>query len=523
MKTAIAYYRYSSAMQDENSIKAQRDAVQKYAAREGINIIREFIDREKSGKTDDRPQFMEIISLLKRGEIKVDYVLWHKFDRFARNKTDAAIYRREIRRAGAKPIAVDQPLDPETRPEDVIMEGLLDAMAEYYSLNLAREIMKGLKVNAQECKFNGGWPPYGFSVQDGKYVINEAEAPAIRLMFEMTDQRRSYQDICDALTQRGYLTRKGKPFTKTSIHDILRNPKYAGIYAFNRASSRGIDGKRNWRKPKDKEEIVCIPGGIPAIVSRELFERVQKILDERKHNSPREKEKGVLYILTGKTFCGYCGSPVVGTSSTRVKGGRPYRYYMCCDKQRKRKNSNCISTRWYKEETESAVLGEIKHVLGDTDALAEYFYNLYLERNKKKDSQTETIKKEIQTLTDKINRLLDLVENGTGDLSAASERISQYTARKKDLEFQLQTANDNYVFSKRDFNGYLSHIAETIAGNPDPYHARKLIETWVEKIILYPDNRVEVMLKFNLSPPPGGAYNPGAEGAYLTYTHRFKL
>lgn len=302
MKTAVAYYRYSSVLQDENSIKAQRDAVQKYAAREGIQIIREFIDREKSGKTDERPQFLEMISLLKKGELKVDYVLWHKFDRFARNKTDAAVYRREIRRAGAKPIAVDQPLDPETRPEDVIMEGLLDAMAEYYSLNLAREIMKGLKVNAQECKFNGGSPPYGFSVQDGKYIINETEAQAVRLIFEMADRRMSYRDICSELTKRGFLTRKGKPFSKTSLYDILRNPKYKGIYVFNRASSRDVDGRRNWHKSKDESEIIRIEGGVPAIVSREMFDRVQVMLNERRHRSPREKEKGVLYILTGKVL-----------------------------------------------------------------------------------------------------------------------------------------------------------------------------------------------------------------------------
>lgn len=91
MKTGIAYYRYSSEMQTEYSIEGQREAVQRYAKNEGITIVKEFIDREKSGKTDHRPEFLEMIHSLKKGILEVDYVLWHKFDRFARNRTDAAI------------------------------------------------------------------------------------------------------------------------------------------------------------------------------------------------------------------------------------------------------------------------------------------------------------------------------------------------------------------------------------------------------------------------------------------------
>lgn len=531
MKTAVAYYRYSSEMQTEYSIEGQREAVQRYAKNKGIVIIKEFIDREKSGKTDHRPEFMEMIHSLKKGLVEVDYVLWHKFDRFARNRTDAAIYRREIRRLGVKPIAVEQPLDPETRPEDVIMEGLLDAMAEYYSRNLAIEIMKGLKVRASECKFTGGYVPYGFSIKDKKYVINEAEAPAIRTVFKLADKGVSYRNICDELEKAGYKTRRGKvKFTPNSIHDILRNKKYAGIYIFNKTSRRSPDGSRNWKKRKPKDEQVIIPGGVPAIVEEKLFWRVQKMLDSRKNQvNHREKEKGVLYILTGKTFCGDCDSPVTGTSSTAKKGGDPYRYYMCSDKQRKRKQSKCSSTRWPKEETEEAILHEIRKEL-TSPSLAEYLFGLYRERNKKQASQQETILQEIQSLTDRTNRLLDMVENGIGDMTAAAERIDQYTKRKKGLEYELTQTAEQVEYTAEHFRGYLNHIGKTLDARLDPYDAKKIIDTYVEKIILYPDNRVEVILKFNIPTDPNGSngkksreYNVGAEGTSLAYTHEFTL
>lgn len=533
MKTAVAYYRYSSEMQTENSIEAQRDAVQRYARENGITIIKEFIDREKSGKTDNRPEFLEMISALKKGTLKVDYVLWHKFDRFARNRTDAAIYRREIRRLGIKPIAVDQPLDPETRPEDVIMEGLLDAMAEYYSRNLAQETMKGLKVVAQKCQFTGGWAPYGFSIKNKKYIINEAEAPAIRMIFELAVKGISYRNIVDELNKAGYRTRKGNKFDANSIHDILRNPKYAGIYVYNKSSKRNPDGSRNWRKQKSKDEQIIIPGGVPAIVDEEIFWKVQKMLDSRKYRiNPRQKEKGVLYILTGKTYCGDCGAPITGTSQYRVKGGPVYRYYMCTDKQKNCSKSKCSSTRWPKEKTEKIILWEIRKELTNPH-LSEYLYKLYKERVKKQNNQQERMLKEIQSLTDRINRLLDLVEIGSGDISIASERISQYTKRKKELEYELAKAAEHVEYTAEHFQMYLAHVSKNLDADMDPYSAKKIIDTYVEKIILYPDNRVEVILKITL--PPNNSKkdntdgisnredNAGAEGAYLTYPHKFSL
>ncbi|MGB9860485.1 MAG: recombinase family protein, partial [Moorellaceae bacterium] len=147
---AVAYARFSSDNQREESITAQLRAIREYAAKHNIIIIREYTDEARSATTDDRPGFLQMISDLRNGVIRPDLVLVHKLDRFARNRYDAAIYRREIQRAGARLIAVEQPLDDS--PEGTFLEGILEAMAEYYSRNLGREVMKGMRETAFQCR-----------------------------------------------------------------------------------------------------------------------------------------------------------------------------------------------------------------------------------------------------------------------------------------------------------------------------------------------------------------------------------
>jgi hypothetical protein len=149
--------------------------------------------------------------------------------------------------------------------------------------------------------------------------------------------------------------------------------------------------------------------------------------------------------------------------------------------------------------------------------------------NPRQNEQQDTLTKEIQSLADRTNRLLDMVESGIGDMTTAAERIDQYTKRKKDLEYELVQTAAQVEYTVEHFRGYLDHISGNLDSKLDPYQAKKIIDTYVEKIILYPDNRVEVILKFNIPTDPNGygkksrEYNVGAEGGNLTYTHGFRL
>ena len=152
---AVIYARFSSDNQREESITAQVRACTEYAKRQSYSIEKIHTDEARSATTDDRPGFLRMIEEIKSRAVETNLLLVHKLDRFARNRYDSAVYRKALATAGVRLIAADQPLDDS--PESVLLESLLEGLAEYYSRNLAREVMKGMKENAYQAQFNGGW------------------------------------------------------------------------------------------------------------------------------------------------------------------------------------------------------------------------------------------------------------------------------------------------------------------------------------------------------------------------------
>ena len=241
MKNAVAYTRFSSEMQRDESIEAQVRAIQEYCSKQGLKLIHVYADRGISGTKDARPEFQNMISACKKKETRnFDTVIVHKLDRFARNRYDSAIYKKTLKENGVKLHSVIENLNDS--PESVILESVLDGIAEYYSLNLAREVQKGKKENAYKCKFNGGFIPLGYDVDpiSNQYIINDSEAKTIRKIFEMYLIWYSLIDITIYLNENGYRTKKGQEFKKNSIYDILGSEKYTGMYVYN----KGYKGRK---------------------------------------------------------------------------------------------------------------------------------------------------------------------------------------------------------------------------------------------------------------------------------------
>lgn len=179
---AYAYARYSSSNQREESIDAQLQAIREYAARENIQVARVFIDEAESARYDDRPSFQDMIDTARVDP--PDMILVHKLDRFSRNRYDAAVYRRKLRDHGVRLVSVLEPLDGS--PESVILESVLEGMAEYYSRNLAREVMKGMRQTAQKGKWCGGRPPLGYVVGPDRFLVIEPKGAAtVRRIFDL--------------------------------------------------------------------------------------------------------------------------------------------------------------------------------------------------------------------------------------------------------------------------------------------------------------------------------------------------
>ena len=222
MKTAVAYVRFSSAGQREESIQAQKRAIDVYCIQNNIKLIKTYEDHAKSATTDNRPQFLKPIKESRYKEY--DYVIVHKLDRFARNRYDSASYKLKLKKNGKQLLSVLENIDGS--PESIIMESVLEGMAEYYSANLSREVKKGIDENMRSYKFIGGNVPYGYDIVDGQYKINEQEAKGVQKIFEMYLLHYTYADIMKYLNTNGYRTKKRQQIYKqlSNIFNIKKTP-----------------------------------------------------------------------------------------------------------------------------------------------------------------------------------------------------------------------------------------------------------------------------------------------------------
>ena len=354
------YARYSTSMQREESISAQMRAMKAYCDDNGWIIVKKYVDEAYSATTDKRRQFQQMISDSCNKEF--DIVLVHKLDRFARNRYDSSLYKQKLRKNGVRLCSVLERID--NTPESILLEGLLESINEFYSANLARESMKGMKENALQCLHNGGSPGLGYDVDDTQHIIiNKEEAKIVVMIYSMYLSGYSCKVIAQMLNEEGYITKAGNPFKTYSVYGILLNEKYTGVYIFNRAESKGYDHKRNSHRSKPPEEIIRVEGGIPAIISKDVWEAVQK---KRMSKSGKLQTSAPMYLLSGKIICGVCGSKMYGSIRYRYSA-EPYYMYSCHAKKVSCSNPKEIE----KESLENYVISLIQKHCGLDDIFFE--------------------------------------------------------------------------------------------------------------------------------------------------------
>lgn len=275
----VIYARYSSDNQREESIDGQLRECLVFAEKNDIQIIETYVDRALSAKTDNRPDFQRMIRDSTKEQFEV-IIVW-KLDRFARNRYDSAHYKAILKRNNVRVVSATEAISQ--GPEGIILESLLEGMAEYYSAELAEKVLRGMKENAYKCKFNGGTIPYGYYVDDEKHLqIESKTAMIVREVFELYDNGMTMKEITDTLNRKGLRNRKGNPFTISVVSKMLTNRRYIGEYKF--------------------KEIV-VEDGIPAIISKNLFESVNKKL-EANRKKPARKKSPDEYLLTTKGRAG---------------------------------------------------------------------------------------------------------------------------------------------------------------------------------------------------------------------------
>ena len=262
---AVIYARFSSHSQREQSIEGQLKTCYKFAADNGYTVIGEYIDRAQSGTNDNRAEFQRMIADSDKHTFNA--VLVYQLDRFARNRYDSAINKAKLKKNGVRVISARENITDDA--SGILVEGILESMAEYYSAEMSQKIHRGMSLNAQKCLSNGSNPGLGFKVApDHTFYVDEDEAVVVREIFERYGKGETVADIIKDLNARQIKTSLGRDFNKNSLHRLLRNKRYIGTYLY-----------------KGEET----PGGMPRIVSDEVFERVQNILDKNKAAPARSR------------------------------------------------------------------------------------------------------------------------------------------------------------------------------------------------------------------------------------------
>lgn len=491
---AVTYTRFSSDNQREESIDAQLRAIKEYAKRNDIIIVGEYIDKAKSAMTDNRPEFLRMIADSKKEEF--DIVLVHKLDRFARNRQDSIGYRMELKRHGVSLISVLEYLDDES-PESLILESVLEAMAEYYSRNLAREVNKGMKENALKGLHTGGLPPLGYDVdlQTRKLIINEREAMAVRLIFKMFIEGFGYDKIINELNLQGFKTKEGKHFGHNSLHNIVRNEKYTGVFIFNKLVSKDMDGKRNGNAFKEVEEIIRVEGAVPTIISKEEFEMAQNIILSRKQVRAANNAVEV-YLLSSKIFCGECDGAYVGNRKFAGRNKTLQVTYRCSTRKSKH---ICKNKDIRKDYIEAFVLERLADYVFNT-ALIPKLIDEYAQFEMEKDSvaikKQESLKKRIAEIKKEISNLLMLAAKVASD--SLAQKLEELELEKNILQEQLEQICDEVNINKVSMEKFseIFRVAYDELREGRLSTTKSLIEIFVDKVLVYEDY-VKVMYRHN--------------------------
>ena len=455
MSNIVIYARYSSHSQTEQSIEVQLSTCYDYARNNGYTVIAEYIDRAQSGTSDSREQFQQMIADSDKKHFQ--FVLVYQLDRFTRNRFDSATYKAKLKKNSIHVIYARENIIDDV--SGILIEGVLESMAEYYSAELSQKIRRGMNLNAEKCLSTGSNPGLGFKVdEERRFQIDTETAPIIKQIFEMYAEGKTVTEINKYLNDRQNKTSKGKEFNKNSLHRMLRNKRYIGTYIY-----------------KDKE----VPNGMPRILDDELFERVQGILDRNK-KAPARSRGTEEYLLTTKLFCGHCREMMTGYGGTG-KSGKMYRYYSCNNAKKKKCDKKIVS----KEAIEDRVILECRKLLTDKNIER---IAIATEQACKADydsSVTKRIQKSISDADVAIENLWKALESGQS-VEMITERIENRTEEKKELEQQLAIEiGKQVIYTAPQITAFLNSLRK--GGLKDENSRRGLINIFLNSVYLWDD------------------------------------
>lgn len=471
LTTAVIYARFSCDKQTEQSIEGQLRECNAYAATHGITVVNTYIDRAQSGRYDDRDQFQKMIADSSSGRFNA--VIVYKTDRFARNRYDSARYKAILKKNGVRVLYAKEAI-PEG-PEGIILESMLEGMAEYFSAELSQKVNRGMYETALKCRVTGSLP-YGYTADSEKhYQIDEKTAPIVRTIFDMYDSGETVKNICEYLSGIGAKTATGKPFQFSSVNAILKNEKYTGLYTYN---------------------DVKIEGGVPQLIDKEQFERVQKRINENKRTPARAK--GADYLLTGKVYCGECGNGMHGESGTS-RAGVPHYYYLC--RTHKERAKSCALKRIRKDDLENCVADEtVKHILapGKIELIAKQCADFY-ENECAENPQLKMLESRLTETQKALNNIMNAIEQGIISRHTQA-RLAELEKEEEQIRFEMAALPENHGKLTQEHIKYLLNSFMQPDGCAAEEYKRNIIDCFVSSVHVFTD---KIVLTYNLTGTDG--------------------
>ena len=401
---AVIYARYSSDSQREESIEGQLRECLEYAEKNGITVIANYIDRAMTATSDNRPDFQRMIKdSYKRC---FDMIIVWKLDRFSRDRYDSAHYKHILKKNGVKVVSAKENISD--GPEGIILESMLEGMAEYYSAELSVKVKRGLKENALKAKVNGGQIPFGYYIDENqKLAVDKTLAPIVLEAFTMYADGYLIKDIVKRFNEKGVVTKYGKKVSYNMVQYMLTNRKYIGEYRYN---------------------DIVIPDAVPVIVSKDLFERVRRRMEKNARAPARHKAEDD-YLLTTKLFCGRCGAMMVGETGTGRNG--VHRYYKCVNAKKHTCGKKAVQKLWIEDLAVRKAM-DILHDETVIEYLTERIYELQSDEN----PRLPRLKEQMADVGNKIQNIIKAIEQGI-IFDSTKERLAELEREKSELDLTI--------------------------------------------------------------------------------------
>ncbi len=459
MKNAVIYARYSAGpKQTDQSIDGQVRVCRKYCEEHDMEVVGIYADRHITGKTDARPEFQRMIA--DSALHKFDAVCVYKTDRFSRSKIDSVIYKKQLKDNGVKLVYAAEAIPD--GPEGVILESLMEGLAEYYSLELAQKIRRGMHETALKGKSLGNNVPFGYHTDEDRfYVIDPEESSVVQLIYDLFLQGYTVAEIQKKLAGLGHYSRAGKPFSYTSLQRILSNPAYTGLY---QACGLELEDK------------------IPVIISKEKFAMTQKRIKENKKTKGRQAKD--VYLLSGKLYCGQCERLMSGACA-KSHTGKKHFYYRCPGHY---KYHECPRKAIVRDDLEQKVVDMTVEYVLNPDILEEIAHIVWEVQTDATSNEQEVSRIEglLRENKKEIDRLIEAIKAGhfTKSLSA---QLDDLESRRMDLEGELASVKTQALgLSEDQILFFLERFLHDKEDDPVAYR-KKIIDCFVSQVFVYED------------------------------------